>query len=109
VTAGGGLRSGRSTWTGSLSIFTTRRSARYNHQQSYKQHPQDRHTTTTIRQVYHVTDTAALVGCAPRDARIVLGQMRAGSLPAGWAIETYAPPLEYGATPVELPARVVLL
>ena len=36
-----------------------------------------------------MTDTAALVGCAPRDARIVLGQMRAGSLPAGWAIETY--------------------
>ena len=63
----------------------------------------------TTPQVYHVTDTAALVGCAPRDARIVLGQMRAGSLPAGWAIETYAPPLEYGATPVELPARVVLL
>ena len=56
-----------------------------------------------------MTDTAALVGCAPRDARVVLGQMRAGLLPAGWAIETYAPPLEYGATPVELPARVVLL
>ena len=56
-----------------------------------------------------MTDTAALVGCAPRDARIVLGQMRAGSLSAGWAIETYAPPAEYSATPVELPARVVFL
>jgi hypothetical protein len=44
------------------------------------------------RDVYHVTDTAACVGCAPRDARGILDGMRTGTLHADWAVETMAPP-----------------
>ena len=43
------------------------------------------------REVYHVTDTAALVGCAPRDARDILNEMHRGTLHADWSVVTMSP------------------
>ncbi len=38
------------------------------------------------RQIYHVTDTAALVGCAPRESGRMLRQMREGALDESWRV-----------------------
>jgi len=50
--------------------------------------------------LYHVTDSAALIGCAPRDVSDFLARIRAGSLDPEWQVQIFeasAPPPEMAA------------
>ncbi|KOO21502.1 RNA ligase [Chrysochromulina tobinii] len=53
------------------------------------------------QEIYHVTDTASLVGCAPRDAAEVLRALRSGDLSPEWDVTSIGP-----TTPAEVFAQV---
>lgn len=55
--------------------------------------------------VYHVTDTASLVGCAPREAAVFLGKLRSGGLGPGWSAKS-SNPASAGQPAAWLPAVV---
>ena len=62
------------------------------------------------RVAYHVTDTASLIGCAPREANEVLRALRRGDLGPEWEA-TVLPgagemEADAGAAPTEVSARV---
>lgn len=46
--------------------------------------------------IYHVTDTASLIGCAPRDAAEVLSTLRSGELSPEWEWSTLPVASEQG-------------
>mmetsp|Transcript_1947 Transcript_1947/g.5916 ORF Transcript_1947/g.5916 Transcript_1947/m.5916 type:complete len:141 (-) Transcript_1947:392-814(-) len=52
--------------------------------------------------LYHVTDSAALIGCAPRDVSDFLARIRAGSLDPEWQVQIFEAP----APPPEMAAMV---
>ena len=70
--------------------------------------PEDAHYAPQ-RPLYHITDLASLVGCAPRDAAAVVDRLRRGDAEAGCTLTTLdTPPELEGALPVEVAARVEL-
>ena len=70
--------------------------------------PEDAHYAPQ-RPLYHITDLASLVGCAPRDAAAVVDRLRRGDAEAGCTLTTLdTPPELEGALPVEVAARIEL-
>ena len=70
--------------------------------------PEDAHYAPQ-RPLYHITDLASLVGCAPRDAVAVVDRLRRGDAEAGCTLTTLdTPPELEGALPVEVAARIEL-
>lgn len=49
--------------------------------------PEDAHYPPQ-RAIYHVTDTAALIGCAPREAGELLRALRSGELGTEWQVSS---------------------